>query len=54
MDLRRFNKPSTDEIAAVLSSTEGEPPQNRHAVVHHQQGGPTFLLVTSWPVRLCP
>jgi len=47
MDIRRFNKPSADEIAADFSSTEGEPPQNRHVVVHHRQGGPKLLSVMS-------
>jgi hypothetical protein len=43
MDLRRYNKPITDEIAAVFNSTEGEPPQNRHVVVHLRQGEPKLL-----------
>jgi hypothetical protein len=47
MDLRRYNKPITDELVAVFTSTEGEPPQNRHVVVHLRQGGPKLLSVLS-------
>ncbi|MEX5543862.1 hypothetical protein, partial [Pseudomonas poae] len=32
MDLRRFNKPTADEISGVFNSEEGEPPHNRYVV----------------------
>lgn len=47
MDLRRYNKPTADEIAGVFNSTEGEPPTHRHVVVYHKQSGPKLLSVMS-------
>jgi len=47
MDLRRYNKPTADEIAGVFNSTEGEPPSHRHVVIYHRQGGPKLLSTLS-------
>lgn len=47
MDIRRFNRPSADEIAGVFNSEEGEPPHNRHVVIYNRQSGPKLLSILS-------